>query len=1700
MWLNVVSQDLSIPSEYIKSTNNPKRFFANVHRIWYRDFLNGINRPFLHHETFTNDDVHAKVQQVESLGSAWIYVLITVITKNGKQVIPLPKRSESIDFEKDLSYSQQLQYVTVTNRKNLWKEAYKKYDGFFYREKPSCPNICLSSHDTTIRDVLTRFYNCPIVSLRDRSLKISTESENESHSNILPANIVFETEKYFYLLQETNNTHFFQDCSNYSPALIKACHARPLFVVYQILNAMQNTHDRGLILGDITFSDIIVSPELWIRILPRIADNILDASEIDSNFDDTSYQKPAECLASMCEQWVRGKISNFDYLTFLNKLAGRKYGDPKCHHVFPWVTDFSSRAGLNYRDLTKSKYRLNKGDRQLDLTYDIGDEKSSVMTPHHVTDVLSEITYYVYRSRVTPRSVLCRYIRTKFVPEEYPSSIQRMQQWSPDECIPEFYTDPSVFKSIHKELPDLGVPTWAENVQDLVDTHRTILESNYISERLHHWIDLTFGYKLSGSAAVKSKNVCLQLCDNHTNLSSSGIVQLFTQPHPQRLLPSPYFSRIPPVMPKMKPPPFTETQQENSAVDNDDKSTHGFTKYLDFSKMPLCLPPDYNPAMPLIALDTLNSFLTGVCVKIFDSTSENDHSKHITPYKKIIANRRAQEIQVLGCLIVELFMGEQIIAQGSNLQTLSFSERLQSCRVLASSYQKDLPNCIRPIIKLLLQIDKISLNENLLPFDFNWYSVITDYGLPPPTAHQLLIPLLSSSIISFPKYFLNLYNVLKIYHDYKTVKSEMESVKNLLEEDQKYALDMFDALCKKFIVDIEHEMIELNEVGVFGTLADSTWVEFLVPMINDLMSDTNCNTLAALYLLEPSFKALGLKKSKQLLLDGVVKLYEECLRDLSEESVLVQHKWVKLYQKSFLMKLVSGFGTKEFLKNIVPILVETVGSGCNFNTAHPIPIQHLNDFCGSFPPNEDFNSNFENKKKIKVLESDTISLDDEALNNSIVSLQDVLLDDQVFIDYDRQSSDTNFSDDKSLHDVTVGSISDGEDTISCHTPDSERFNTEEPFKVAEVSAESLLWVANRIGPVHTSVYITKNLLKMLMLCYSNSMQYDDKAILVIDCLVNIAGVYGEQVVLVQYLPHITDVVGICKRSKMTTSLESGLIGCVTLLKYLMTYFTKSTLNEISQDILCKAIIHPMLRILSSPKVIFPLGAQSRSNFAIKLIDTVYFFGLKQGHLISKTIQRLFLIFDRLRQQVDPSNTTETSHKSQLVDSNNSDSGDSPSLVNTEKSHVKTKAMDELCKVLTPDLAYHSYNLFAKYYGESFMQRTLMNWDYVKELCATYKQERVYAGYANIDDCSMRFEEKLGHLTLKGNKILFQEEEIEVAEDAKILMDTSRHLKGNWVAYWEHEIGRSSRDTLFNFKQIKLQTFSGHQSTVKSLSVLDNENSFISSSRDKTVKLWSLRNQGDGDSVSQCQYTYNKHKKSVLSVTYMEKFHTVASCDSSIHIWDPWCGGRLVCSMNSIPVNILKCLPTPHPNLLAASTQPSLHSIDARTGKSVVELKISTNASGLIRSIAVADNGHWVTVGQSSGFLTVLDLRTGQALANWKGHEGEVLQLLAVDENTVVSSSLDQSLSVWNVSNGSLIYNMRGSPEPVHCLGLHGNELISGTTANRIGIHTGFTSEASFSSTKIRADTFKGVLTTMSVLSLNKLLMLGADNGNITLLC
>lgn len=71
-------------------------------------------------------------------------------------------------------------------------------------------------------------------------------------------------------------------------------------------------------------------------------------------------------------------------------------------------------------------------------------------------------------------------------------------------------------------------------------------------------------------------------------------------------------------------------------------------------------------------------------------------------------------------------------------------------------------------------------------------------------------------------------------------------------------------------------------------------------------------------------------------------------------------------------------------------------------------------------------------------------------------------------------------------------------------------------------------------------------------------------------------------------------------------------------------------------------------------------------------------------------------------------------------------------------------------------------------------------------------------------------------------------------------------------------------------------------------------------------------QGDGSTMSPAQWTYTGHRKSVLAVGFCETARLAVSCDSAVHLWDPYVG-RVVAVSDSArcpPVNTLRPLPSP----------------------------------------------------------------------------------------------------------------------------------------------------------------------------------------------
>jgi len=207
------------------------------------------------------------------------------------------------------------------------------------------------------------------------------------------------------------------------------------FLTYQLLQTVAYVHSQDLCLeGGFNPTKALLDDNMWlvlpVDIGPRVAKCVQVAqqaaaqgSEADGDCEGegeaaaeasaadaelrkllgftSAIPRPPGYYDSLVVQWATGRVSNFEYLMRLNTAAGRSVIDPVHHPVFPWLTDFSvdllgfcngspaepgslvsqqelleTRRDLfarHLRDLTKTKFRLSKGDDQLQTTYNVRD-------------------------------------------------------------------------------------------------------------------------------------------------------------------------------------------------------------------------------------------------------------------------------------------------------------------------------------------------------------------------------------------------------------------------------------------------------------------------------------------------------------------------------------------------------------------------------------------------------------------------------------------------------------------------------------------------------------------------------------------------------------------------------------------------------------------------------------------------------------------------------------------------------------------------------------------------------------------------------------------------------------------------------------------------------------------------------------------------------------------------------------------------------------------------------------------------------------------------------------------------------------------------------------------------------------------------------------------------------------------------------
>ncbi|XP_015607510.1 protein FAN [Cephus cinctus] len=301
---------------------------------------------------------------------------------------------------------------------------------------------------------------------------------------------------------------------------------------------------------------------------------------------DDLYEKlisqPAVSLEKIAQnqmtiQWQNGSLSNYDYLLYVNSLADRTFHDLTQYPVMPWVIqDYtSSTLDLNnpnvYRDLTKpigalEPTRLERlKERYMEMS-----EPKFLYGSHYSAPGF--VLFYLVRKY--PQYMLClqngRFDHPdrmfNSVADVWKNVLLNMSDFK--ELVPEFYDTNNGgdflvntygidfgYRHDGRKIGDVQLPPWADGPVDFVQQLRNALESDYVSQNLHNWIDLIFGYKQKGIEAEKADNMFFHLCyegaidldtiqdinDRHgleVQIMEFGQIpkQVFTLRHPKRMV------------------------------------------------------------------------------------------------------------------------------------------------------------------------------------------------------------------------------------------------------------------------------------------------------------------------------------------------------------------------------------------------------------------------------------------------------------------------------------------------------------------------------------------------------------------------------------------------------------------------------------------------------------------------------------------------------------------------------------------------------------------------------------------------------------------------------------------------------------------------------------------------------------------------------------------------------------------------------------------------------------------------------------------------------------------------------------------------------------------------------------------------------------------------------------------------------------
>jgi WD40 repeat protein len=242
-----------------------------------------------------------------------------------------------------------------------------------------------------------------------------------------------------------------------------------------------------------------------------------------------------------------------------------------------------------------------------------------------------------------------------------------------------------------------------------------------------------------------------------------------------------------------------------------------------------------------------------------------------------------------------------------------------------------------------------------------------------------------------------------------------------------------------------------------------------------------------------------------------------------------------------------------------------------------------------------------------------------------------------------------------------------------------------------------------------------------------------------------------------------------------------------------------------------------------------------------------------------------------------------------------------------------------------------------------------------------------------------------------------------------------------IKIWEVKIPQIP--DFFEKPGICLQTLIGHQQPVSAIAFSPDGQQLVSSSFDKTIKLW--------DTTSgKCVKTLLGHRNRIWTVAFHPNGNQIASGGDDNHtkIWDlerERCIKTIVGNANAIlSVNL-----SPDGSYLASGNEDTtirIWSIDRE--KIVQTLREHTNR---VWSVNFSPDGRLLASGSADYTIKLWDWQVGNCLKTLRGHHSWVWRVIfSPDGRTLASTSYDQTVKIWDIDTGACLKTLQGHHSPV----------------------------------------------------------------------